>query len=190
MSLYEGGIRVPALLYWPSRLEGGRAMDAMATVYDWIPTLLSLVGHPGAEDDELEGIDLLSTIESSVEPQRDRPIVITSATPSGPRIAVIADGWKLIRSLRPLPDSLGEFSVELFNVLDDPSETSDLAAREPERTSRLLAYIDTISIAQVLGGTPPPEDYDGASGPEIEPDNRPPIYPAVADSVTERPPGR
>ena len=36
MSLYEGGIRVPALLHWPTRLEGGRAMDAVATVYDWI----------------------------------------------------------------------------------------------------------------------------------------------------------
>ncbi|MCZ0952701.1 MAG: arylsulfatase [Rhodospirillaceae bacterium] len=190
MSLYEGGIRVPALLHWPSRLEGGRAMDTMATVYDWIPTLLSVAGHTGVADSDLDGVDLWPTIDGSAEPQRDRPIVITSATPAGPRIAVIEDGWKLIRSLRPLPETPGEFSVELFNILADPSESSDLAAREPERTSRLLAYIDTISIAQVLGGTPPPEDYDGASGPEIEPDNRPPIYPPVADSVTERPPGR
>ena len=190
MSLYEGGIRVPALLHWPSRLEGGRSVDAVATVYDWLPTLLSLAGHPGADDSDLAGIDLWPTIERAAEPQRDEPIVITSATPMGPRFAMIEDGWKLIRSLRPAPNTPGEFSVELFNLLDDPFETSDLAASEPERTARMLAYLATLRVAPVLGGTPPPENYDGATGPEIEPDDRPPIYPAVADSVTERPAGR
>ena len=190
MSLYEGGIRVPALLHWPSRLEGGRAMDAMATVYDWIPTLLPLAGRLGAEDNDLDGVDLWPTIEGSAEPQRDQPIVLTSASPTGPRIAVIDEGWKLIRSLRPLPDTPGKFSVELFNILDDPSESRDLAASEPERTTRLLAYIDTIRIAPILGGTPPPQNYDGPSGPQVEPDDRPPIYPPVAETVTDRPPGR
>ena len=190
MSLYEGGIRVPALLHWPSRLEGGQSMSAFATVYDWIPTLLSLAGHAGLEDGDLAGIDLWPTIERSAQAQRDEPIVLTSATPSGPRIAVIEEEWKLIRSLRPMPDRPGEFSVELFNILDDPTESNDLVELEPERAARMLAYIDTITVAPVLGGTPPPENYDGATGPEIEPDDRPPIYPPVAESVTERPPGR
>ena len=65
------------------------------------------------------------------------------------------------------------------------------AATAQERPNILLIMADdTIRIAPVLGGTPPPENYDGATGPEIEPDDRPPIYPPVADSVTERPPGR
>ena len=190
MSLYEGGIRVPALVHWPSRLEGGRTESAVATVYDWLPTLLSLAGHPGVADSDLAGIDLWPMIEGSLEPQRDQPIVLTSGTPTGPKMAVIDQGWKLIRSLRPLPNAAGEFSVELFNVLDDPHETNDLAASEPERTAHLLAFLDTIEVAPVLGGTPPPEGYDGPSGPQVEPDNRPPIYPHVADSVTERPPDR
>ena len=190
MSLYEGGIRVPTLLYWPSRLEGGRSLSTFATVYDWLPTLASLAGHPGVEDSDLAGIDLWPTIERSAVPQRDQAIVITSATLAGPRMAVIEGGWKLIRSLRPVPDTPGQYSVELFNVLDDPYETNDLAASEPERTARLLAYTDTITVAPVLGATPPPENYDGATGPEIEPDDRPPIYTPVAESVTDRPPGR
>ncbi|MDE0003401.1 MAG: arylsulfatase [Rhodospirillaceae bacterium] len=190
MSLYEGGIRVPALLYWPSRLEGGQAMDGMTTVYDWIPTLLSLAGRPGVAGSDPDGVDLWPAIKGLAEPQRDQPIVFTSATPAGPQIAVIEDDWKLIRSLRPLPNTPGEFSVELFNILDDPSESSDLAAGEPERTARLVAYIDTIRIAPILGGTPPPENYDGPSGPQVEPDDRPPIYPPVAETVTDRPPGR
>ena len=190
MSLYEGGIRVPALVHWPSRLQGGRSESAIATVYDWLPTLLSLAGHPGVADAALPGIDLWPMIEGSAEPQRDQPIVLTSATPAGPRMAVIAGRWKLIRSLLPLPDTPDEFLVELFNVLEDSQETNDLAAAEPERTARMLAYLDTIEVAPVLGGTPPPENYDGASGPQVEPDNRPPIYPHVAESVTERPAGR
>ena len=190
MSLYEGGIRVPAFLNWPTRLEGGRTIGDLVTVYDWLPTLLSLAGHPGLPDDTLAGIDLWPTFESSAEPQRDEPVVLTSATPMGPRMAVIEVGWKLIRSLRPMPDATGEFMVELFNVLDDPFETRNLATSEPARTARMLAYIETIAVAPVLGGTPPPENYDGPSGPEVEPDNRPPIYPPVAESVTERPPDR
>ena len=205
MSLYEGGIRVPALLHWPSRLEGGRATDAVATVYDWIPTLLSPAGSPGVDDrdsdgidlNDLDGIDLWPTIEGSAELRRDQPIVLASATPAGPRIAVIEDGWKLIRPLRPPPSASAarefvsaEYAPELFNIFEDPSESSDLAASEPERTARLTAYLDTIGIAPVLGGTPPPQDYDGPSGPQVEPDNRPPIYPPVAETVTDRPPGR
>ena len=205
MSLYEGGIRVPALLHWPSRLEGGQAVDAMATVYDWIPTLVSLAGRPGADNrdsdgiglSDLDGIDLWPTIAGSAEPRRDQPIVFASATPAGPRIAAIEDGWKLIRPLRPPPSANaprefvpGGYAAELFNIFEDPSETSDLAASEPERAARLTAYLDTIGIAPMLGGTPPPENYDGPSGPQVEPDNRPPIYPPVAESVTERPPDR
>ena len=190
MSLYEGGIRVPGLLNWPARLEGGRSISDLVTVYDWLPTLLSLAGRPGVPDETLAGIDLWPTIESSAEPRRDEPVVLTSATPTGPRMAVLEGGWKLIRSLRPMPGAPGEFSVELFNVLDDPFETSDLAASEPARTAQMLAHVETIAIAPVLGGTPPPENYDGPSAPEVEPDNRPPIYPPVAESATERPPGR
>ena len=60
MSLYEGGIRVPALVHWPSRLEGSRAESAIATVYDWLPTLLSLAGHPGVADSDLAGDRLVA----------------------------------------------------------------------------------------------------------------------------------
>lgn len=192
MSLYEGGIRVPALLYWPARLAGGRTVEHIATVYDWLPTLLALAGHPGIEDDTRPGIDLWPAIEDGAELRRDQPIVFASATQTGPRIAVMDRGWKLIRPLQaPFGRGIaGGASAELFNVFEDPRETRDRAADEPERTARLLAYLDTIAVAPVLGGTPPPENYDGASGPEVEPDNRPPIYPPVAESVSTRPADR
>ncbi len=190
MSLYEGGIRVPALLHWPSRLAGGRTVEQVATVYDWFPTLVSLAGHPGFNDADMPGVDLWPVIEHSATSERGEPIVITSATPAGPRMAVLEDGWKLIRPLRPPPGTAGTFPVQLYNTVDDPAETTDLADSEPARAARMLAFSNTIPVGRVLGGTPPPENYDGGTGPEVEPDNRPPIYPPVAESVTERPADR
>ena len=189
MSLYEGGIRVPALLHWPSRLEGGRSLSTFATVYDWLPTLASLAGHPGVEDSDLAGIDLWPTIEHSAHTPARPGHCHYLRHAAGPRMAVIEGGWKLIRSLRPAPDTPGQYSVELFNVLDDPYETNDLAASEPERTARLLAYTDTITVAPVLGATPP---LKTTTAPPVRRSSRtivPPIYTPVAESVTDRPPG-
>ena len=45
-SLFEGGIRVPAIIRWPGKLPGNAVRDQLATSIDWFPTIADLCGIP------------------------------------------------------------------------------------------------------------------------------------------------
>lgn len=183
MSLYEGGVRVPALAYWPARLEAGRTITDFISVHDWLPTLADVAGADVGRDRERTGANVWGALTGSSEVERENPIVIASAMIGGPGIVAIDQGWKMIRSLRPVPDAPYGFRVELFNLETDPYETNDRVAEEPARVRALLEYTMSIPAGPPQGGTPPPPGYDGASGPEVEPNNREPIYPPQAESL-------
>jgi arylsulfatase A-like enzyme len=56
--MYEGGIRVPALIQWPNYIAPGQASEQIAQVVDLLPTLLSLAGATAHQPAELDGLDL------------------------------------------------------------------------------------------------------------------------------------
>jgi arylsulfatase A-like enzyme len=56
---YDGGLRVPAIAWWPSRLGAG-SVDEFITVYDWLPTLTALVGVELTE--ALPGVDAMPAL--------------------------------------------------------------------------------------------------------------------------------
>jgi len=182
MTLYDGGVRVPALAWWPGRLAAGQRTTEFISVHDWLPTLAAVAGADLNADSERSGVNVWSAIAGDDDVERDNPIVIASAMMGGPRIVALDQGWKMIRSLTPVPDAPFGFSVELYNLEEDPYETNDRAAVEPARVRRLLDFTSGIPAGPRQGGTPPPPGYDGASGPEIEPNNREPIYPPQAGS--------
>ena len=61
MHAYEDGIRVPAWVSWPARLESG-IIDQSMDVAGWLPTLCGLAGVE-ALPDNLDGIDVLGLLE-------------------------------------------------------------------------------------------------------------------------------
>ena len=62
-AVYEGGIRVPMILRWPSGLEGGRQLDAMVHFSDWFPTLLSMADLEPPRGLSLDGVDVSSILQ-------------------------------------------------------------------------------------------------------------------------------
>ncbi len=125
--LYEGGIRVPALMRWPGILEPRKVDDPMI-VYDIMPTLAHLSGAAVTDDMHVEGRNIW-------------PAVIGDSVP-GDRIfywgmhnqlAVRVGDWKLIHN-NGSPD---EGSEELFNITEDPYEEHDLAEENPEKCAEL-----------------------------------------------------
>ena len=64
-SIYEGGLRIPAILEWPAKINSGK-IDVPATTSDIMPTLLSMVGVTAKSHYPWDGIDLTPVIEGKV----------------------------------------------------------------------------------------------------------------------------
>lgn len=141
-SVYEGGIRVPCIVRWPSAIQAGSENNTPVHVIDWLPTLLSAAGV--ADSDAFDGTDLLPTFRGERLPEQSlywyAPLydLRWASTPA----AVIRRGdWKLIQHFGDRFDRQQRYKVgaktELFNLRDDVSENTDLAASEPARTQAM-----------------------------------------------------
>jgi arylsulfatase A-like enzyme len=132
-SLFEGGIRVPALLEWPSRFASPRVVRAAASTSDYLPTILSALRQPLPK--ELDGINLLPILEGRKQ-LRQSPLAFETIgdTRGSPKLAWVEDRWKLITSL----DDTEEF---LFDLDADPAESANLAASQPRICNALRAKL-------------------------------------------------
>ncbi len=71
--IYEGGLRVPALLQWPEKLKTHRILDMPSNTCDIYPTLLDIVGLDMTGQPPLDGISLLPLLQGSMN-ERPRPM--------------------------------------------------------------------------------------------------------------------
>jgi arylsulfatase A-like enzyme len=134
-SLFEGGIRVPAIVSWPGHLPEDQVRSQMAHGCDWLPTIAELCGAklPAAA---LDGKSLVPVIRSAVAPSPHN--VLHWQFDSS--WAVRAGDWKLL--FDPLDTTRGAPGERipgpfLVNLRDDPSETTNLAATRPDVVDRL-----------------------------------------------------
>ena len=132
-SLLEGGVRVPAFVNWPRRLAP-RVVAEPLHMIDVMPTLLALAGAKGSPDHPFDGRDMWSTLAQGA-PSPNEDILISVEAFRG---AVRKGDWKLLK-VALLPGR-----TELYNLADDPGETTDVAQTHPDIVrdleARLLAY--------------------------------------------------
>lgn len=127
MSLYEGGIRVPMVAWWPGKIPAGNTSDAVAMAYDSFATLAEIAG---ARAPKRDGISYLPALLG--RPMPDRPFVYTEYPEAASMQAVFMGRFKAIRpNLSRDPDRL-----ELYDVAGDPGETRDLAGERPDLVRR------------------------------------------------------
>ncbi|MBL9078101.1 MAG: sulfatase-like hydrolase/transferase [Planctomycetes bacterium] len=132
-SLWEGGLRVPLLVRWPGHVPAGVVCDVPTVTQDVHRALRAAAGVPIDAEVAADAFDLLPVWLGAPVRERD-PICwhfpqAESAT-VGPRGAIRDGRWKLI-------EDLGTGAVVLFDLASDPGETTDLAAREPDRARAL-----------------------------------------------------
>ena len=112
-SLYEGGIRVPAIVRWPGRVPAGRTADQSVITMDWTATMLALGGAVAHPRYPLDGIDLTPLCRG--EPARfDRTLFWRTREQEAAR----RGPWKYLRV---------DKEESLFSIPDDPGEQADLA---------------------------------------------------------------
>jgi arylsulfatase A-like enzyme len=139
-SVYEGGIRVPGLAYWPGKLKPG-ACEQLLTVYDLLPTLAAACRIPAKTRQPLDGMNHWSTIQGSAPPQPRQNLLFCVQPDRGPRQHALRDGpWKLIRIGQAPCDVPRE---SLYNIENDPYEKNDLLKEQPEIASRLRTLMES-----------------------------------------------
>lgn len=131
--LYEGGIRVPAVVAWPGLAQPGTKCDAPITTVDWYPTLLELAGLTPSASQTLDGISLVPAFQGARELARTRmfwhfPCYVGKAAPSS---AIREGNYKLIEFY----ENGGR--RELYDLAADPNERRNLADSQPERAAAM-----------------------------------------------------
>ena len=130
-SLYEGGVRVPALLEWPAKIATARDVDAPCVTSDYLPTVLDVLDIPLERSRPHDGISLLPLIEGRVT-TRSSPIAFQTRN----QAALSDERFKLVNNTgdgRPRADNgtAPTAAWELYDLIADPSETKNVAAHHP-----------------------------------------------------------
>jgi len=134
-SLYEGGVRVPAVVRGPGIAAGSRCRQPILSM-DWFPTALALTGVAAPKDLRIDGISLVPAITGKEQlPARDLfwhfPCYVGGTSPCS---AIRSGDWKLIEFFE-------SGTTELYDLGNDPAESRNLAAAEPARAKALLARL-------------------------------------------------
>ncbi|MBM3474978.1 MAG: sulfatase [Armatimonadetes bacterium] len=132
-SLYEGGIRMPALMSWPARIPSGRVIGEVGAAMDIFPTLLSAAGV-GAEGYHVDGQDVLSMVTNGAPSPHQRLF-----WEQGNQTAVRQGNWKLVLNGQLVEGAPPEDAVHLSDLEEDMGERVNLAEREPAVTAELKA---------------------------------------------------
>ena len=130
-TLWEGGIRVPAIFRWPARLPRGRTSAQAGRVMDLTASILAATGTRPPSDLPLDGIDLLPVLAGRA-PVVDRSLFWRIDTPVRQQRAVRSGKWKLL---------VDADDLLLFDLEQDIGERRDLARAHPELVRRLRASL-------------------------------------------------
>ena len=126
--LYDELLRVPLLMRLPARLPAGQVVIAQVRLLDLVPTILDFLDLGGGP---FEGASLLSLIDGRDEECR---VAISETQPETGLYAIRQAGWKLILNVHT-------GTVELYNLQEDPCETTNCVSAAPLVVSDLEAQL-------------------------------------------------
>ena len=150
---YEGGVRTPVMFSWPGRLKAADREEVVSSI-DLVPTILAAAS--ARTPDDLPGANLLPHLESGKEISRETIFgesfahdIVDLGSPEASLLFrwCVEGRWKLIltydgevnryKSRHPRTEK----RPQLFDLLQDPHETTNLAARHAEVVTRLVQKI-------------------------------------------------
>jgi arylsulfatase A-like enzyme len=145
-TVWEGGVRVPAVVRWPSGgLRGGKKVTCPMGFIDVLPTVMRLAGAGDHQGLPLDGQDMLDRMAGKAPPP-DRPWYSYVGYGTKDQLAVMEGPWKLLYMgprILETKDPAADGQVHLFRIWDDPNEKTDLAAKNPKVVQRLLGKLKT-----------------------------------------------
>lgn len=137
-ALYEGGMRVPYIAWWPGTIEPGSVSNIQAAGWDMMPTFVELLGKNASwREEPMDGISLLPTFTGKGT-QEEHEFLYWEFHEEGGRQAVRKGEWKLIRQ----KVSSKNPTHELYNIAEDPHEDYNIINQHPDIFEELKTIMD------------------------------------------------
>ncbi|MEM9281355.1 MAG: sulfatase-like hydrolase/transferase [Verrucomicrobiota bacterium] len=163
---WDGGIRVPGIFHWPGTIESGVESTVPAGLVDVLPTVCSLLELETPEGVHLDGSDLSAVLTGNSDAferhqplfwhlQKARPIV---AMRDGNYSLVANPDFELstnnmfVEEWIPTIKEGAYTDFQLFNLAEDPNQTTDVAGENPELTDRLKKKLLEINASIMAEG--------------------------------------
>ena len=152
-SVFEGGIRVPAVFRWPGRIPAGLVTSEIASIMDIFPTLAALSGGEPPRDRTIDGRDLQPHWERPGKASGHETIYFFEGgyrykaeegpPKNDPQLRAVRSGpWKLHLSTEP-GETEGSVTIlpgDLYQLHWDPSESRNVAEKHPDVVKRLVGH--------------------------------------------------
>ncbi|AZQ65112.1 arylsulfatase [Flammeovirga pectinis] len=154
-SALEGGTRVPMIAYWPKQIKGGKTSDAMFSHLDFYASFADLAGIEIKKGEAIDSKDVLAALVGTSDEGR-KMMLEESYT-----LSLRNGDWKYIEPIaknKRIPDFMdknkgikGGMSkkVQLFDLSNDPAETTNVANKHPEMVKMMQAHIDSLKSVSV-----------------------------------------
>ena len=136
--LYEGGIRVPMIAWWPGTIESGRTSDHPSAFWDISPTVRELAGAEAQKD--TDGLSLVPTLIGKGT-QKEHDSLYWEFFEGGGKRAIIKGPWKLILFKTNQAENP---KAELYHLGRDPAEKKDLAQKNSGKVAELTTLMDSV----------------------------------------------
>lgn len=137
-TMYEGGLRVPAVVEWPGHIAAGSTSHAVCATVDYFPTVVELTGASLGKkaDRPIDGLSLLPILKGETT-ERSSPLFFgyRRLYKDIDGQALVENRYKLIRSAEP---GGGD---ELYDLIADPDETTDLSTSQPDILATMKARV-------------------------------------------------
>jgi arylsulfatase A len=162
---WEGGIRVPGIFNWPGTIVAKQTLNAPAGIVDILPTICGLLDIAPPKDTHLDGSDLSPALTGKGKFARHQPL-FWHLQKSRPVVAMRDGDYSLVaepdyelstnnmfqEAWIPKIKAGGYKNFQLFNLKEDPKQTTDLAAKQPERLAELKTKLLAINKSIMADG--------------------------------------
>jgi arylsulfatase A-like enzyme len=120
--LYDGGVRVPMIAWWPGKVMAGKTSDHLSAFWDFLPSCSELAGIQGPET--TNGISFVPTLLGRESEQEKHEYLYWEFTEQGGKQALLKDNWKLVYFIK-------NEQYELYDLRKDKEEKINLINDNP-----------------------------------------------------------
>ena len=165
---WEGGMRVPAIAWWPGTLDEGLTVDALSTTMDILPTYHQLVYDKPFQQAVIDGHDLFPILTGEIDSSAYQAFYYYDRD----QLQAVRSGkWKLHLPMENRfrahhTDETIAIGTELYDLEDDVGEQHNVAADHPEVVNRLIGLAN--KARGVLGEQDQPSPYVRRAGKVME----------------------